>query len=142
MDNVQDNTHRSDRYLIGITSGNNDGVILTIMYNSKRLIVSFVPSGSPQPTLINALTNTFETASDEDDWDTIQDIEDKMQTLIYDIGTKIISQCAPLALNKSKLHDLHSILFPETFQFPSRSLQWQARAYPRANAERKNRLSW
>lgn len=96
-------------------SGCGDGLFITIMYHGKRFRISLLPPSSPQ-TIEGPLISKFDSMDDEDEDKTLA-IQKEIETIVYETGKSAWTQLAPPSLGVSKLSDLHSLLYPETFSF-------------------------
>lgn len=128
--------------LKAIHSGNNDGVILELMVNNKRIYVSFLPSKAEPPNAIDNFITRFDTASERGHYTAEEDVLEEMQDLIFETGNEVLAMVAPPMLEaevEGRIVDesstrtdeeveeegkydregknLSEVLFPETFSF-------------------------
>lgn len=96
-------------------AGCGDGLFITILYHNKRFHVSLLPPSSTD-TIEGPLIAKFDFMDDEDG-DQIQAAQDEIGLIVYKAGKSIWIQLAPPLPNGEKPSDLHSHLYPETFNF-------------------------
>jgi hypothetical protein len=96
-------------------AGCGDGLFITILYHSKRFHVSLLPPSSTD-TIEGPLIAKFDFMDDEDG-DQIQAAQDEIGLIVYKAGKSIWIQLAPPLPNGERPSDLHSYLYPETFNF-------------------------
>ncbi|RDL30717.1 Protein kinase-like (PK-like) [Venustampulla echinocandica] len=107
-----------DYYIQGVNGEIGQGYDFTIVCNSKRFVVAVWPGPLPDDQTTSLLSR-YSKAVLADDEEEIQNVQDKIDDIIYEAGWQRFARLAPAIENGSPRSpiDLHSRLNPETFYF-------------------------
>lgn len=110
--------------ILDVISGHGEGLTLTIICNTKRLIVEIHPTkhGSDTDptereidTVENSLIRRYDAAAEDGNEEKMDALDEEMLDIVFGIGKPLIAKLAPPVAIEDQLADLHSLLYPEPF---------------------------
>ncbi|CAD6443258.1 b18d1ff3-4194-444e-8119-e9ba2d972b53 [Sclerotinia trifoliorum] len=101
-----------DFRLVEVSSGREEGISTTIIFNGKRMIVNFLPLESLEGTIEEPLIRRHEASIDGAEEEELA-VEENLD-MIFDAGKPLFAQLAPPVAKRVQAMDLHSLINPKT----------------------------